>query len=194
MSEMDKEVCPLPRLQGSRVLAPELHAAGLTQKQLDRVTDGYNKFANEQMQQQQQAWMKDQSDAQAKLEREWGLKTPQEIEHNRRAMRAIGMTVDEAESYMRSGSEKFLRMLNLAGHMIAEDNSGDIVSDETLGFGLTPNRAAAELQELKANSEFMKRVYGGDHAAKAKYDRLVKATSDGGMVRRTIRSGYSKPG
>jgi alkylhydroperoxidase family enzyme len=26
MSEMDAEACPLPRMQGPRVLAPELHA------------------------------------------------------------------------------------------------------------------------------------------------------------------------
>jgi hypothetical protein len=93
---------------------------------------------------------------------------------------------------MRGGSEKFLRLLNMAGHMIADDNSGDIASDSTLGFGLTPNRAAAELQELRNNKEFMQRVHSGEPVAKAKYNRLIGITADAGMIRRTIKSGFKQ--
>lgn len=175
-----------------KTLAPELHTAGLTQKQVDKITEGYNRYLQAQVDKQQTAWIDDQNAAQAKLEREWGTKTPAEIEHNRRAMRALGISVEDATAYMRSGSEKFLRLLNMAGHMIAEDNSGDITSDDVLGFGLTPNRAAAELAELKANKDFMARLRSGEHEAKAKYDRLLKITAEGGLVKRTIKAGFQK--
>lgn len=175
-----------------KALAPELHGAGLTQAQLDKVAAGYNKYAESQMSEAQNNWLRDQESAQAKLEREWGPNTPAEIEHNRRALRALGMSVDEAAQYMRNGSEKFLRLLNIAGHAIAEDNSGDITSDGTLGFGLTPNRAAAELQTLRSDTAFMERVRKGDAAAKQKYDRLVNITAEAGMTRRTINTGLKR--
>lgn len=177
-----------------KALAPELHGAGLTQAQVDKITQGYNKFAQAQIAEQANAWIADQNDAQARLEKEWGAKTPQEVEHNRRAMRALGISVDEATAYMRGGAEKFLRLLNTAGHMIAEDNSGDIQSDATLGFGLTPNRAAADLAELRSNKDFMQRVYSGDQVAKNKYNRLVATAAEGGQVRRTVRSGFKNVG
>ena len=175
-----------------KALAPELHTAGLTQAQVDKVAAGWNKYVEGMTAEQTTAWLNDQATAQSKLEREWGANTPQEIEHNRRAMRALGISVEDATQYMKNGSEKFLRLLNLAGHVIAEDNSGDIASDSTLGFGMTANRAAAELGELRSNGEFMKRVYAKDPIAKAKYDRLVNAASEGGMVRNTVKSKFTR--
>lgn len=171
-----------------KALAPELHGAGLTQAQLDKVAGGYNKYAQQQMEAAQNQWLKDQEAAQSKLEREWGANTPAEIEHNRRALRALGMSIAEASTYMRAGSEKFLRLLNIAGHAIAEDNSGSITSDETLGFGLTPNRAAAEKQAMMADKDFMARVHRGDPAAKAKYNRVVQAMADGGVKGNVVRT------
>jgi len=176
-----------------KALAPGLHEAGLTQAQVEKAAAAYNKAAQEQMSQQLTKWIGDENAAQAKLEREWGQNTPAEVEHNRRAMRAIGMSVDEAQAAMRaSGAEKFLRLLNMAGHLIAEDNSGDIASEQTLGFGMTANRASAELAELRNNKDFMARVHGGDATAKAKYNRLIASTADAGLVRNTIKSNFRK--
>lgn len=189
----DKYVAP----QGAdanmlKALAPDLHEAGLTQRQLDRVSAGLNKYTEQQVAAQNDAWINDQNAAQAKLEREWGNRTPAEVEHNRRALRALGISVDEATAYMRNGSEKFLRLLNMAGHMLAEDDSGDIASDSTQGFGNTPNRAAADLEQLRSDKAFMSKVYGGDRAAKQKYDRLIKAAAEGGLTRNTIKGGFHR--
>ena len=138
-------------------------------------------------------WVKQINDAQAKLEREWGpQQTPQEIEFNKRAMRAYGISVAQGAEYMKSGAEGFLRLLNAAGHAIQEDNSASITSDSTMGFGLNANRAAAELQELRSNRDFMQRVHDRDPVAKAKYDRLINATAEAGQVRRTVKGGFKQ--
>jgi hypothetical protein len=175
-----------------KALAPELHTAGLTQSQVEKVAAGWNKYVGQVTSEQSKQWMEDQAVAQGKLEKEWGSNTPQEIEHNRRAMRALGISVEDATEYMKQGSEKFLRLLNLAGHVIAEDNSGDIQSDSTLGFGLTANRATAELGELRANKDFMARVWAKDPVAKAKYDRLNAAAAEAGLVRNTVKQNFKK--
>jgi hypothetical protein len=173
-----------------KALAPKLHESGLSNKQVERITAGYNEYVEGIIAGQEKAYLEDQSKAMAKLEAEWGAKGPQEIEFNRRAARAIGLSVDDAKRYMQGGAERFMRLLNLAGRAIAEDSAGDIRDDATLGFGLNPNRAAAELTELRNDKEFMARYTRGEPGAKAKYDRLLKAADEGGKVRRTINTAY----
>ena len=189
----DKYVAPQGSDDGMfKALAPGFHAAGLAQRQIDKLTKDYNDYVSGELKKQADGWIADQNTSQEKLEREWGANTPAEIEHNRRAMRAVGMSVNDATNYMRNGAEKFLRLLNMAGHMISEDNSGDIGSENNLGFGMTPTRAAAELQELKSNGEFMNKVRGKDPLAVAKYNRLIDAAAVGGVTRATIKSGYKR--
>lgn len=173
-----------------KALAPAFHKVGLSNERVADLTKVYNDYVGNLIQQQQNVYLEDQSKAMKALESEWGKEGPKEIEFNRRAMRALGLSVDDATRYMQGGAEKFLRLLNLAGRSIAEDNAGDIASNDTLGFGLTPNRAAAELAELKANKDFMARVQRREPMAKAKYDRLIKAYSEGGTPRKTINSSY----
>lgn len=173
-----------------KALAPAFHKVGLSNERVADLTKVYNDYVGGLIQQQQNVYLEDQSKAMKALESEWGKEGPKEIEFNRRAMRALGLSVDDATRYMQGGAEKFLRLLNLAGRSIAEDNAGDIASNDTLGFGLTPNRAAAELAELKANKDFMARVQRREPMAKAKYDRLIKAYSEGGTPRKTINSSY----
>ncbi len=174
-------------------IAAEAFDAGLNQKQLDKLAARYNKAQHAQLVQLSDTWVRDINDSQAKLEKEWGPNTPQEVEYNKRAMRALGMSVAEASEYMTKGAERFLRLLNIAGHSIAEDNSANIASDTTLGFGLNANRASAELQELRSNKAFMDRVFvDKDPAAVAKYQRLIKSTSEAGQVRRTVRGKFTQ--
>lgn len=173
-----------------KALAPGLHKAGLSNAQVGEITKAYNDYVGNLVQGQENSYLDDQSKAMKALESEWGKEAPKEIEFNRRAMRALGLSVDDATRYMQGGAEKFLRLLNLAGRSIAEDNAGDIASNDTLGFGLTPNRAASELAELKANKDFMARVQRREPMAMAKYNRLIKAYSEGGTPRKTINSSY----
>ncbi len=164
----------------------------MNQKQLDKLAARYNKAAQAQMTALNDTWVKDINSSQAKLEAEWGKNSPQEIEFNKRAMRALGISVAEGSEYMTKGAEKFLRLLNMAGHMIAEDNSANIASDSTLGFGLNANRASAELAELRGNKAFMDRVFTEkDPAAVAKYKRLINATAEAGQVRKTVRGKFT---
>jgi len=175
-------------------IASEAWAQGMNQKQLDGLAAKYSKAQQAQMAQLENAWIKDTNEAQRKLESEWGNNTPAEIEFNKRAMRALGISVADGAEYMKHGAERFIRLLNLAGRAIAEDNSANIASDTTLGFGLNANRASAELQELRGNKDFMQRVAEREPNALAKYNRLVNSTAESGQVRRTIRSGFKNAG
>jgi hypothetical protein len=134
-----------------KALAPELHKLGITQTQAEALAK-IDLARSTQAQEQYVAAVKADSDkTMAKLQDEWGQKTPEQIEHNRRAMRALGISVDQAEKYMAAGgAEKFMRLLNAAGKSMREEGASVLSGDDSdLGFGMTTNRAAAELADLK---------------------------------------------
>jgi hypothetical protein len=64
-----------------------------------------------------------------------------------------------------------MRLLNLAGAAAREDNTAGL-GDSNLGFGMTANRAKAELAARK--HELISKARDGNAAAKAEYDRLLK--------------------
>jgi hypothetical protein len=155
-----------------KALAPELHKLGISQKQFENL-------AKLDIQRNQQAvtaentrFLADQDAAMNKLQTEWGAKFNENIEVNRRAMRNLGISVDDANRMMQSGgTEKFMRLLNLAGAAAREDNAGGL-GEAQLGFGMTPNRAKAELAAKKG--ELLKRAHSGDKSASAELDRLYR--------------------
>lgn len=172
-----------------KALAPALHKAGLSQKQLNDVAKAQSEHVAGLVAQDNDRYAKESTEAVRKLEAEWGTQTPAQVEQNRRAMRALGISTEEADAYMRAaGTEKFMRLLNLAGKAVVEDNSGDIRADTTLGFSMTPERAASDLAELRADKSFMERYNRRDPAAREKMDRLMRIMSDGGMVKRTVNT------
>lgn len=176
-----------------KAVVPDLHAAGLTQKQVDAAAAAINKYGESTLAVQRDQAMRDQEAGMAELNREWGPSAAKEIELARRAMRGVGLSVQDVDSAIMAmgagGTQKLMKALTMAGRAIAEDNSGDIRSDDVLGFGNTPNRAAAELQELKGDKAFMDRVRARDPAAKAKYDRLLQSLGED-RARRTVGKAY----
>ena len=191
----DKYAMPQGSDEGMfKAIAPKLHAAGLSQKQLDSITAGYNEYAQSLVDRAQTELKADFKAAEDQLTKEWGVTAPKELEIERRTMRALGIDIGAVERAVqgmgKGGAMMMHRLLNIAGRAITEDQGADITGDESLGFAGTPNRAAAELQELKGNKDFMQRYASGDIAAKAKYNRLIKQIAEGGRVKTTINKPY----
>jgi hypothetical protein len=164
----------------TKALAPELHKLGMNQRQVEALAkidlQRNQEAANAELQRQQT----DQRNGMQKLESEWGAKFNENIEVNRRAMRNLGISVDDANKAMASmGTEKFMRLLNLAGVSAREDNSAGL-GESNLGFGMTPNRAKAELAEKGAELRSRAQKGGSDGlAAKQSLDRLYKVAYPG---------------
>ena len=154
------------------------YKAGWNQKQVDAAVT-WNLAEGQKIQEKSNvAAMSDQSDAMRKLESEWGQNMPAEVETNRRAMRALGISVDEATKFMSSGgAEKFMRLLNLAGKSMREDSTAGLGNESILGFANTPNQAALKIQQLKDDPQWVARWRAGDNGAKATMDQLLKIKS-----------------
>lgn len=162
-------------------LAPKLHELGITQKQAQALAQIDIERAQAHQAAAAAASKADQDKAMAELQSEWGGKTPENIEFARRAMRGLGMNLDQHFTPMASviGAKNALKLLHLAGLNTREDNSASI-GDAQAGFGMTPNRAKAELAEKGA--ELMERARKGDKAAIAHRLRLIKAIAGDGMI------------
>lgn len=155
-----------------KALAPELHKLGITQKQFEALAKIDLSRNQAAITAEHQRMMADQDTALAKLQSEWGAKYNENMEVNRRAMRNLGISVDDVNKMMAAGgAEKVLRLFNLAGAAAREDNAAGL-GEAQLGFGMTPNRAKAELAARK--NELMSKARNGDNAAKAELDRLYK--------------------
>ena len=166
----DKEV--------TKQFAPIVHKAGLNQQQVDAIAKWDLERAAKQNEEFNLRAKTDIENTTKKLEAEWGAKTPEQREHSARALRAFGISTEEAANYMAAaGAEKFMRLLNMAGKAMREDSSLALKDETTAGFGMTKNRAAAELAEKKNDPVFMKRFMSGDKAAAAVMQRLYEQAS-----------------
>lgn len=177
-----------------KALAPRLHKSGMNQSQVNDVAAGYNEYVQAITAQMQADLRTDFKAAEEQLAKEWGVNQPKEIEIERRTMRALGIDIATVERMAQGGGKGgallIHRLLGLAGRAISEDEGANMAGDESLGFAGTPNRAAAQLQELKNDKSFMERYQKGDAAAKAKYNNLLKQLSEGGRAKTTVNKPY----
>lgn len=162
-------------------LAPKLHELGITQKQAQALAQLDIQRAQAAQATMAAASKADQDAAMPALQSEWGSKFNENIELARRAMRGLGMNLDQHFTPMAAaiGAKNALKLLQLAGVNTREDNAASI-GDAQAGFGMTPNRAKAELAEKGA--ELMERARKGDKAAQAHRLRLIKAIAGDGMI------------
>jgi hypothetical protein len=164
-----------------KTLAPKLHELGITQKQANALAtidiERQQAFAESE----RVRVVNDQNQADVVLHQEWGSKYSENMEFARRAMRGLGMNLDQGFIPMAAaiGAKNALKLLHLAGLNTREDNAAAI-GDAQAGFGMTPNRANAELQEK--GPELLRRARDGDASAKAHWQRLNRAIAGDGFV------------
>lgn len=152
------------------------HELGITKKQGETLMAKYGEFFNGQVQ-KTEADMKIQSDAQVNaLKKEWGAAFNQNIQVAKSAANAFGFDapkIDALEAALGyDGVMKFLADLGtkVGPHQFVDGgrmgNSG--------GQAYTPAAAQAQIRELRADPEFVRRYTSGDVEAKSKMELLHK--------------------
>jgi hypothetical protein len=165
----------------SKAVAAEFHKVGITQKQADAIVNWQMATMATETETRKAAAVADQNAADAHYKAEWGEKYSENIEYARRAMRGTGMNLEEFVQLSATsgiGAKKVMNLLYLAGLSTKEDSGLQAAHGDTAaGFGMTPNRAKADLAALKSDREFMVRMRGGDKAAIARWNRLQETAS-----------------
>lgn len=155
-------------------LRPALHAAGLSQRQVDIVTKAHNAFISEQVKGQAEAVAKiaeTRQATEAELRREWGNDYENKIETAKAVARQAGLAADADQLAAIADSPAFARLLVTAAGAILPD--GEL---QGLG-GVRPDAAKAEYDKIMSdkNHPYFKADDPGHKAAVAHMGKLAEA-------------------
>jgi hypothetical protein len=167
----------MPEKGGDKVLAKAFaaraHELGLTAKQARGLTEWWNKTATggvERAERQRQAREAGELGA---LQDELGSAFDGEAAAARRAATLFGFdaaTLTEIEGAI--GTAAMIRRFMAIGRALGEDR---IEGGADTGFSPSVEAARARIEGLKADAAWTKRYLGGDEAAKAEMQRLMRA-------------------
>lgn len=147
---------------------------GLTGKQAANLFDRWQEMSVQRVEQEQAIQHRMGEDAIKTLKAEWGDQYDTNIDAGRRATMALGY--DEAAlNHMeeRLGTAELLKLFSALGSKMKED----VFSDDLRtghSFDVGAGAAKLELDNLRADSGFMKRYLEGDKDALTKYTRLME--------------------
>lgn len=155
------------------------HEANLTSEQAERVATKWSEFTRSRVdtatkESQSTILMKQQQEKTA-LQNEWGKAFEQNVNIGREAARAFGVApemIDKLESAM--GFQNVMKFMHSIGSKLGHEGKFvEGVNQNQNGFGaLTPDVARNKIAELKADKEFVGRMWNGDTKAKAEWNRL----------------------
>ncbi|MGE5146904.1 MAG: hypothetical protein ACM3N5_09150 [Candidatus Eiseniibacteriota bacterium] len=168
---------PLPEKGGDKALAKAFaeraHALGLTTKQARGLTDWWNTTATDGLgRAERQKHARETAEIET-LQAELGAAFEGEAAAARRAAHVFGFdteTLTRIEGAI--GTAAMLRRFMAIGRALGEDR---FEGGSDGGFGPSVEGARARIDSLKADPVWTKRYLGGDEAAKAELQRLMRA-------------------
>lgn len=120
---------------------------------------------------------KRQDDLAAAKLKEWGGKRDEQVAHVNSAMRSLGLSSADGQALRGAlGADRALDLLAKLGAGMAEDT---LLTGGKGRFGVSPAEAQAEIDRLKADPEFVKKVAIKGSAERARWDRLNQAAAEG---------------
>lgn len=152
----------------------QFHSLGLTRQQGETLAAKWNEFAVGSLKttsEQQATQLKTEQTA---LRKEWGAAYDQQIKGAQKAALTFGLKTEDIDKLEKalgfSGTMKFMAKI---GEKVGEDS---FVTGGNNAFegALTPERAQAQIVELKKDKEWTQRYLAGNYEAKAKMEKLMK--------------------
>ena len=164
-------------VQDDAALQGIMHKAGLSQNQAAIVREEVNALLNTQVDgessQAQQEFQAAVDADMATLKQEWGVNYDKHVAQGQQAVQQFGIepeTIDQIEQAI--GTKATLSLMQRIGSGMGEHT---FVNGHSTGNGaMTREMASAKLLELRGNKDFSVRLIGGDPAANAEIDRLIK--------------------
>jgi hypothetical protein len=142
-------------------------------KQAETLAAKFNEYSQSVMDAQANQRQQEVVQQDNQLKQEWGKAYEQNIQVGRKAVQAFGFdgpTIEKLEQAMGyAGVMKFMQTL---GSKVGEDSF--VSSQGQGGFrgAMSPAQAKAQMQSLKGDGDFVKRLTAGDVNARAEWDKL----------------------
>jgi hypothetical protein len=152
----------------------QFHALGLTKSQGETLAAKWNEYAVGDQSKAQETQANNLKVEQTALKKEWGAAFEQQMKTCSKAAQTFGLGPDEVSKLESAlGYSATLKFLASVGSKLGEDS---FVTGDGGGFqgALTPDRAQAEIADLRKDKDFTSRYLNGGFAEKAKMERLMK--------------------
>lgn len=168
---------PMPETGGDKALAKAFagraHELGLTTKQAKGLVEWWNGAAGEGLERTQRQNQAREAAEVDTLKAELGSTFDGEAAAARRAAHLFGFDAETLTRIERAiGTAAMLRRFMAIGRALGEDR---FEGGSDAGFGPSVEGARARIEGLKADPAWTKRYLGGDEAAKAELQRLMRA-------------------
>jgi hypothetical protein len=166
----------IPKETGDPALADwaksVFHELKVPGKQATKIIEKWNARIAEQVNAQKQQFIEQANQQEAGLKKEWGAAYDQNINVARKGAQVFGITSEKLDKIEQAlGYAETMRLMYDFGAKVGETS---FVSGGQSSFNgaLTPQAAKAQINDLKMDSEFIKRFASGDAQAKAEWERL----------------------
>lgn len=151
----------------------QFHELGLTRAQGETLAQRWNEYASGDSQKLAAEKVTQIKTEETALKREWGAAYEQQTKTAFKAAQTFGLgqaEVTKLESAL--GYSATMKFLASVGSKLGEDSF--ITGEQSGGFNgaLTPERALAEIEELKKDKEFVRKYNAGDRDSFKKMTRL----------------------
>ncbi len=150
------------------------HKVGLSKAQGEQLASEWNQFAAGNQAQELQAKQAQLTTEKQALTKEWGAAVGDNLKMCAKAAQTFGLdktALDKLESAL--GYSATMKFLHQIGTKVGEHN---FVAGDSSAFdgALTPDRALAQINELKADKSWVQKYTSGDRSARQQMEKLMR--------------------
>lgn len=150
----------------------QFHELGLTKAQGEALAKRWNDYAVGEQKNTQESYASNLKTEDGALRREWGAAYDKQLHTAQKAASTFGLGKDEVSKLEAAlGYSATLKFLSNVGSKLGED-SFEVGGPGAFKGALTPERAQAELVEIRKDREFVQRYLNGGSEEKARMERL----------------------
>ncbi len=153
----------------------QFHSLGLTKTQGETLAAKWNEYAVGIDQKTNAEAVNNLKVEQASLTREWGAAYEQKVKECGKAAQSLGLGQEEVTQLEKAlGFGKTMKFLSNIGSKLGEDSFVNGGNGGGFQGALTPERAQAEIDELKKDKGFIAKYTSGDRESFNKMQKLMK--------------------
>ncbi len=147
------------------------HGTGLSSKQAEGLVAKWNEFANKTSESEIKALETKSLAEETDLKKEWGMAFDQKVKEAKRSANEFGLTGDLFDKIEKAvGFSETMKLFSNIGSKLGEP---EFVTGKSNGFNaMTPSAAQAQIQALRSDPDFAKRLTQGSAAERKQWDDL----------------------
>ena len=156
----------------AKVASTWFHEAGIPQSAAEKLAAKWNEYTGQAMAADEQRVKTENDNALAKLRGEIGKEFDSYIEQGGRLVMDLGLNESDIWKIKSAiGSERAIRMFAEIGKGLGEDRGIGIGAGSGMG-GMSPSAAKSEVESLRNDKEFQRKLLNGDKEATDKWKAL----------------------